>query len=58
MPFKLIHEISMSKTNNLNINNGMFLVNSLSSLLFYIAQISLFIEVKNTTSGFKITTKK
>ena len=48
----------MLRTNNLNINNGIFQGNWLSPLLFRIALIPVSIELKNKKYGYKIETKK
>ena len=48
----------MLKTNNLNVNNGIFQCDSLSPLLFCITLILLSIEPKATDYGFKNMTKK
>ena len=61
---KLIYEKGKLKTNNLNINNGIFQRDSLSPFLFFffffffcIAPIPLTIELKNTYYGLKTSTK-
>ena len=47
----------MFKTNNLDINNEIFQEDLLLPLLFYVALISLSIELKNTENGYKSTTE-
>ena len=54
---RLIHEKGRVKTNNPNINNGIF-QGDLLSLLFCIALIPLYIELKNKDNGYKTTTEK
>ena len=54
---RLIHQKCVLKTNNLNINNGIFQGDLLSPLLFCTELILLSIELKHTKYGNK-TTKK